>query len=201
MGDFNINILNYDWDKDTANFVDNICGSSLYPTINTSTRVTATSKTLIVNAFYNDFTFKNTAGNIANYISDHLTQFLIIRDQRTSFENIRKKEVPKIWKFDKENFIADLTQIDWNNYLKIYNSDTDLSFELFLRKIIFLHNKHSPLITFKRKSKQDLSKTCLTPGLIKSIRIKNNLYKQFCQATNRAQRVIFIKNLKITEIK
>ena len=73
-----------------------MCGSSLYPTINTSTRVTATSKTLIVNAFYNDVTFKNTAGNIATYISDRLTQFLIIRDQRTSFENIRKKEVPKI---------------------------------------------------------------------------------------------------------
>ena len=77
------------------------------------------------------------AGNIATSISDHLTQFLLIRDQTTSFENNKKKKVPKFRRFDKEIFLADLTQIDWNNYLKIYKNDTDLSFELFLRKIFF----------------------------------------------------------------
>ena len=63
-----------------------------------------------------------------------------------------------------------------------------MSFELFLRKVNFLYNKHFPLITSKRKNKQDPSKTWLTPGIIKSIRIKNNLFKQFCQATNAAQK-------------
>ena len=38
---------------------------------------------------------KSTAGNIAASISDHLIQFLIIRDQTTSFEDNRKKEVRK----------------------------------------------------------------------------------------------------------
>ena len=37
-----------------------------------------------------------TAGNIATSISDHPTCFLIIRDQKTNFDNSRKKEVPKI---------------------------------------------------------------------------------------------------------
>ena len=78
MGDFNINILNCDLDKDTADFVDTIYASLLYPTVNTPTPITATSKTLIDNIFYNDFTTKITAGNIATSISDHLTQFLII---------------------------------------------------------------------------------------------------------------------------
>ena len=90
------------------------------------------------NIFYNDFTKRTTARNIATCISDHLTQFLIIRDQTTNFYNNRKKEVSKIRKFNKESFSADLTQIDWNNYLKLYKNDTDLSFELFLRKINFL---------------------------------------------------------------
>ena len=112
---------------------------------------------------------------------------MIIRDQTTNFDKSKKKEVPKIRKFNKENLLADLTQIDGNNYLKIYKNDTDLSFELFLRKINFLYNKHSPLITSKRKNRQNPSKPWLTSGIIKSIRIKNNLYKQFCQATNPAQ--------------
>ena len=36
MGDFNINILNCDSDKDTADFVDTIYASLLYPTFNTT---------------------------------------------------------------------------------------------------------------------------------------------------------------------
>ena len=94
--DFNINILNCDSDKDTTDFVDTIYASLLYATINTPTRITATSKTLIDNIFYNDFTKKVTPGNIATSISDHLTQFLIIRDQTTNFDNSGKKEAQKI---------------------------------------------------------------------------------------------------------
>ena len=111
MGDFNINVLNCDSDKDTADSVDTIYASSLYPTINSLTQITATSKTLIGNIFHNHVTKKITTGNIATSISDHLTQFLIIRDQTTNFDNNRKKEVPKIQKFNKENLLADLTQI------------------------------------------------------------------------------------------
>ena len=68
MSDFNINILNCDSDKDTADFVDTIYASLLYPTMNTSTRITATSKTLIGNIFYNDFTKKITARNSYFYL-------------------------------------------------------------------------------------------------------------------------------------
>ena len=59
----------------------------------------------------------------------------MIRDQTTNFDNSRKKEVPKIQKFGEENLLADITQVDWNNYLKIYKNDAELSFELLLRKI------------------------------------------------------------------
>ena len=41
MGDFNINILNCYSDKDTTDFIDTMYASSLYPTIDTLTRITA----------------------------------------------------------------------------------------------------------------------------------------------------------------
>ena len=63
---------------------------------------------------------------VTTSISDHLTQYLIIRDKAINFEA------------NRDSFLADLNKIDWDNYLKIYNSNTDLSFELFLRKINFL---------------------------------------------------------------
>ena len=86
---------------------------TLYPTINISTRITATLKTI---------------------------QFLIIRDQATSFE------VPKIRKLHKEKSLTDITQIGCNNYLKTYQNDTDLHFELYFRKSNILDN-NLPLIT------------------------------------------------------
>ena len=95
MGDFNINLLNYDSDKDTTYFVDTMYASSFYPTINTPTRITATSKTLIDNIFYNDFTEKIVAGNITTSISDHLTQYLTTRDQTTNVVDNKEKDFQK----------------------------------------------------------------------------------------------------------
>ena len=76
MGDFDINLFNYD-DKNTANFLDTIISYSYLPFINTPTRVTGHSKTLIDNIFYNKLMLNVTAGNISSIISDHLIQFLI----------------------------------------------------------------------------------------------------------------------------
>ena len=75
MGDFNINLLNYD-DKNTANFLDTMFSYSYLPFINTPPRVTGNSKT-IDNIFYNKPMVNITAGNISSVISDHLIQFLI----------------------------------------------------------------------------------------------------------------------------
>ena len=67
MGDFNKKLPNYDSDKDTTDFVDIMYAPSFYPTINTPTRITATSKTLIDNIIYNYFTKKVVASWKHNY--------------------------------------------------------------------------------------------------------------------------------------
>ena len=94
-----------------GDLVDTIYTSSLYPTISTPTRIEVTSKTTVDNIFYKDFTKKN----MATVISDRQTQFLMSKDQITSFEDNRKKEVPKIQKFNKENLLADL----YTNWLEL----------------------------------------------------------------------------------
>ena len=78
MGDFNINLLHADVDKETTNFMDNIESNSFFPAINLPSCITASSKTLIDNIFYNDICKKVNAGNIATTRSNHLTQFLAI---------------------------------------------------------------------------------------------------------------------------
>ena len=75
---------------------------------------------------------KNSAGNILTSISDHLTQYLLISNQPELSLNNTKKETLKIRKFNKKCILEEFTNIDWDNYLKTYKKDTDLSFELFL---------------------------------------------------------------------
>ena len=113
--DFNTNLLTYDSDKDTIDFVDTMYASSFYPTINTPTQIIATSKTLIDNIFYNGFTKKVVGGYITTSISDHLTDYLIVKHQTTNFEGNWEKEFPNMQKFNKDSFTTVLGKINWNN--------------------------------------------------------------------------------------
>ena len=140
---------------------------------------------------------KKSAGNILTSISDHLTQYLLVINQPELSLNNSKKETLKIRKFNKKCFLEESRNIDWDNYLKTYKKDTDLSFELSLRKIKFIYNKNSPFSTPKRKIKRDTSKPWMTSGIFKSINVKNKLYKQFCQATNSTRgNILQFKNYR-----
>ena len=80
--------------------------SSFYPTINTPTRITATSKTLIDNIFYNPFTKNILAGNIANSISDHLTQFLRTTNKNKSLPEKEQTDMRTYRNYTKDKFLA-----------------------------------------------------------------------------------------------
>ena len=76
-GDFNTNLINYNDDKKTSNFLDAMFIQSSLFYIATPTRIKRNTKTLIDNIF-NNRTFNNViSGNLSSIISNHLTQFLI----------------------------------------------------------------------------------------------------------------------------
>ena len=128
MGDFKINILNSNSDRDTSSFIDTIYTNSFYPTMNIPTRIRSTSKAIIDNILYNNITKSIQAGNITTSISDHLTQFIFILNE------ISDKPTTKIFrrKYATENLkkiqIA-LVKIDWRRTLAVGNKDTNKSFK------------------------------------------------------------------------
>ena len=91
LGDFNSNLYNYD-DKNTANFLDTVFSYSYLSFINTLTRVTGHSKTLIGNILYNKTMLNITARSISFVISDHPIQFLI----EPSSSNAKREQICKI---------------------------------------------------------------------------------------------------------
>ena len=80
--------------------------------------------------------------------------------------------------------MIDLKQINWNNYLKTNQNNPHQSFELFFQKLHQLFNKHCPKKKITKKQQKSLPKPWLTKGILKSIKVKNKTYKQFCKSTD-----------------
>ena len=180
LGDFNINILNYESDRHTAQFLDDMYSNCFIPYITLPTRITPRSKTLIDNIFYNNFDDSIISGNIITDISDHLTQFLITPKV---LENEPKKSIYKICfkNFNEELFENNLKNTNWEALFNLNLTDVNFSFGQFIQKIIELLDIHPPYKYFKPKIKKH-NKPWITCGLATSIKKKNNLYKKFCQA-------------------
>jgi exonuclease III len=76
IGDFNINLINYESHSGTKMFMNTLFSYGLHPLINKPTRITLESCTLIDNIFTNAIEEFNS-GIFINDISDHLPVFTI----------------------------------------------------------------------------------------------------------------------------
>ena len=125
MGDFNIDILQYDTNKDSEHFLDEM-NSKLLPYIASPSRVTSRSKTY--NIFSNTIEEDTNSSNITTTVSDRYAQKIFI----ALFEDKHWIKVKKKTKFqrdfiaiDKEKFELDLENTNSNKILEIKNGDID----------------------------------------------------------------------------
>ena len=79
MGDFNIDLLQYDFHNPTNDFINSLISHSFLPYIDHQpTRVTDHSTTIIDNTFSNITEYETMSGNITTMVADHFAQFLLI---------------------------------------------------------------------------------------------------------------------------
>ena len=179
MGDFTVNLINCNDDKNTSNVLDTILSHSFLPFITTRTRITRNTKTLIDNIFYNKPLNDIMSGNLSSIISDHLIQFLIEPSKfiKNSPQLVYRQRCYK--NFDKLQFRAELIKINWDSLCHDPNSNSAL--EHFLKIVEKLLDKYAPYKNIKYPKSQFESKPWITLGLTYSIKIKNKLYKSFCK--------------------
>ena len=80
MGDFNIiNLLNFESHQGTDNFLKTLEKYVFHPQIPQPTRITDHSATLIDNIFFNSIEHHVISGNVMYDLTDHLTNFLVIK--------------------------------------------------------------------------------------------------------------------------
>ena len=180
LNDFNINLLNYIAHNPANEFLDTLASNSFLSYILQPTRIIRHSETLIYNIFANVILLDSISGNLIATISDHLPQFLIVLNIFSNPPSNKSNIYERDWSnFDQENFILDYFSIDWNETLKIEEQNINYSTEIFLNKINELLDNFAP---FKKISKYKLkfkSKPWITPGLQKSISVKNKFLSDF----------------------
>ena len=80
MGDYNINLLNYNTHPATANFLDELSANNFLPYIIHPTRHTVSSSTIIDNIFSNVVDTRTESGNILTQITNHFPQIMLMRN-------------------------------------------------------------------------------------------------------------------------
>ena len=102
LGDFNVNVLNYNEHNQTNEFLDSLASNSFIPLILQPTRITSHSTTLIDNIFSNIIDRDIISGNLTATISDHLPQFAIIPNMFGNISGNKSKIYERDWsKFDR----------------------------------------------------------------------------------------------------
>ena len=180
IGDFNVNLLNYNEHNQTNEFLDSLASNSFIPLILQPTRITSHSNTLIDNIFSNAIDPDIISDNLTATICDHLPQFSIISNMFVNIlgnkSNIYERDQPK---FDRENFLLDYFSVDWKGLLKADELNADNSTRMYLDKINMLLDTYAPLKRIDKYKMKFKSKPWITLGLQKSISVKNKLLKKF----------------------
>ena len=146
LGDFNVNLLNYNEHNETNEFLDSLASNSFIPLILQPTRITSHSNTLIDNIFSNAINPDIISGNLTTTISDHLSQFVIIPNMFGNISGNKFNIYERDWsKFDRENFILDYFSVDWEDLMKIDELNVDNSIKIYLDKINMLLGTYAPL--------------------------------------------------------
>lgn len=197
LGDFNVNLLNMNTNNNISNFLDIMGNNLILPQIILPTRITTESKTLIDNIFITPSKFKMVSGNLTSGISDHLPQFLILKNLKISdFKNYHSEA--RNWKnFDQLNFIKDFKTINWDTILHLEGKDPSASFDSFHSTLTELLDQYAPTRKLSKNQIKSNLKPWITNGIKQSILKRDNFLKKFIKSSDNNLKTILYNQYKV----
>lgn len=176
MGDYNVNLLNYENHNPTLEHVNILNSQGFLPLINRPTRVTAKTATLIDNIYTNNYQNTNIhhQGIFYTDISDHFPIFHINEEiQDNSIDTCYMKRTMNPHNF--ETFSRLISLLDFSPIYEI--EDVNAAYNALLDMLKKAFNQAFP---FKKVKKLYYTrKPYITPALQASIKVKNKLHTRF----------------------
>ena len=146
MGDFNIDLVKCESSNYSHNFLSPLQNCYLTPATDKPTCVRCTSATLIDNIFINNPDKVVACGNLISDISDHFSQFCILKSMKDKIR-VKKSKMRDFSRFSSDRLHADLSNVNWNALFSNEPSDANNIFSSFYNKFNKLVNKHAPMKT------------------------------------------------------
>lgn len=200
LGDFNIDILQYDFNSNVSSFVDTMYSDSFFPLITKPTRITDSSSTLIDNIYCNNVNIFTLSGILVSDISDHFP--VVCSSTCDSPETYKDKSYVLKRHTSGGNynrFIAELNNFNWQHLYS--KNDVNEACNFLTDVINDIYEKNCPIIrSIIMKSRK--RKPWITPGIFKSITTKKRLYKLYVQNRTPRNKLKYLnyKNVLISTI-
>ncbi len=175
MGDFNINLLQYNNNDKTTNYVDNILAQGFVPLIHYPTRVTPTTATLIDHMYSNNMNKNSVSGIIITDVADHFGTFHLI-DSKTAQQVDKCKEIRIHSEKNIEYFNQCLEHTDFRTVKHIASPDD--AYNTFLKLYKCAYDKAFPIVKSKINKKYIKKEPWMTSGLLISSQTKSKLFKK-----------------------
>ncbi len=191
LGDFNINLLNYDSHTPTKDFVSLLLSQHFLPFIIHPTRVSENSSTIIDNIFSNVCDFDTKSGNILTQIADHFPQFLIV--EKAGITNKSTSYFQHDYSnFNKERFLADFSNLNFD-YLNDDQTNVNTKFNRFLATLDDIIKTHVPLKKLTKKDLKLRNKPWINSRIQKMMRLRDNILKKIRKKPDASQRLLYKK--------
>ena len=175
--DFNFDLLKYDYNNLTNDFLSIMYSNFFQPCILEPTRITSNNRpSLLDNIFINTHDKEVYSGNIIDKISDHMPNFAIINNIFHKKRN-QKIMVRDMSHFNEIIYKKDLEELKRLDILK--HKTVNEMLNTFHEKLLEIIDKNAPFRTLSKREKKLREKPWITKGILQSIRIKNNLYNRY----------------------
>ncbi len=140
---------------------------------------------LIDNVFLNSIEHETLSGNLITKISDHLPNFIFCKSMNLKSKSENRGFYRDYSNFKLDSYIYDLRKSNLDEKLNSVHG-ADEQYKLFRNILISNMQKHAPLKPVSRKMHKQKLKPWITKGILKSISIKNKLYKKFLKTKKTA---------------
>ena len=178
-GDYNIDLLKFRDNNRVNDYLDNLLSNSYIPKITYPTRTTYRTGTLIDNFLVkisNNFSH-TTAGILIQKISDHLPYFVTLDYLGHSKHNSKYVKIFNNSASAMQEFKTYLQNSDISQKISSAD-DINVKYEIMQGLILEGLNKFLPTRVIKYDKYKHRKSPWITPGIIRSIRYRDKLYKQ-----------------------
>lgn len=198
VGDFNLDLLKFNYHEKTSEFIDIMFASGYIEVINHPTRLSFnnnhTSSSLIDHIWTTNISNNFYSGILTTYISDHFIIFIDLSTKKSK-EKSKTKLCRNFSDINIERFKENLSELSFQEVLEI--EDAQGSYESFHQTFYGLFELHFPERYIKFNKNIHKIQSWMSKGLLKSRRTKIKLYKDFVKNPSEAKKIHFktYKNL------